>query len=94
VPNHTSSRHPWFVESHASRDNPRRDWYVWANPARNGAPPNNWLSRFGGSAWTWDEATGQYYYHAFLAEQPDLNWRNHSGCGGASMAFGSMPAQC
>ncbi|VTU37365.1 Oligo-1,6-glucosidase [Variovorax sp. PBL-H6] len=76
VPNHTSDRHPWFQASRASRSDARRDWYVWADPAPDGGPPNNWLSRFGGSAWAWDEATGQYYYHAFLKEQPDLNWRN------------------
>lgn len=76
VPNHTSCQHPWFVESRASRDNPCRDWYLWADPAGNGGPPNNWLSRFGGSAWAWDENSGQYYYHAFLTEQPDLNWRS------------------
>ncbi|MCR0983590.1 alpha-amylase family glycosyl hydrolase [Roseomonas populi] len=76
VPNHSSDRHPWFAESRASRGNPRRDWYVWADPARDGGPPNNWLSRFGGSAWKLDEGTGQYYYHAFHEAQPDLNWRN------------------
>ena len=76
VPNHTSDQHPWFVESRASRDNPKRDWYLWRDPAADGGPPNNWLSEFGGSAWQYDEATGQYYYHAFLAQQPDLNWRN------------------
>ena len=76
VPNHTSDRHPWFVESRSSRDNPKRDWYIWRDPAPDGGPPNNWISDFGGSAWEWDEATGQYYYHAFLKEQPDLNWRN------------------
>jgi alpha-glucosidase len=76
IPNHTSDRHPWFAESRSSRDNPKRDWYVWADPAPGGGPPNNWLSRFGGTAWKWDEHTGQYYYHAFLEEQPDLNWRN------------------
>src|ERR687895_2259244 len=59
-----------------SRENPKRDWYVWAGPGPNGSPPNNWLSRFVGGAWEWDAATGQYYYHAFLREQPDLNWRN------------------
>jgi alpha-glucosidase len=75
VPNHTSDQHAWFRESRSSRANPRRDWYVWADPADNGGPPNNWLSRFGGSAWTYDKPTGQYYYHAFLEEQPDLNWR-------------------
>jgi alpha-glucosidase len=76
VPNHTSDQHPWFRESRSSRFDPKRSWYVWADPADNGGPPNNWLSRFGGSAWQWDERTGQYYYHAFLPEQPDLNWRN------------------
>ncbi|MEZ4560931.1 MAG: alpha-amylase family glycosyl hydrolase, partial [Caldilineaceae bacterium] len=76
VPNHTSDQHPWFQESRASRDNPKRDWYVWADPAADGGPPNNWLSVFGGPAWTLDESTGQYYLHSFLSEQPDLNWRN------------------
>jgi alpha-glucosidase len=76
VPNHTSARHPWFLESRSSRDSPKRDWYIWRDPAPDGGPPNNWISNFGGSAWAWDEATGQYYYHAFLTEQPDLNWRN------------------
>jgi alpha-glucosidase len=76
VPNHTSDQHPWFVESRGSRDNPKRDWYIWRDPAADGGPPNNWLSEFGGSAWEYDAATGQYYYHAFLAQQPDLNWRN------------------
>ncbi|MFC7398706.1 alpha-amylase family glycosyl hydrolase [Chelatococcus sp. GCM10030263] len=76
VPNHTSDQHPWFKESRASRDNPKREWYVWHDPAPDGGPPNNWLSRFGGSAWDYDEATGQYYYHAFLKAQPDLNWWN------------------
>jgi alpha-glucosidase len=76
VPNHTSHKHPWFVESRSSRRNVRHDWYVWADPAPNGAPPNNWLSRFGGSAWHFDQTRGQYYYHSFLIEQPDLNWRN------------------
>jgi alpha-glucosidase len=76
VPNHSSDRHPWFVESRSSRSNDKRDWYVWANASSNGGPPNNWLSRFGGSAWEWDQETEQYYYHSFLKEQPDLNWRN------------------
>lgn len=75
VPNHTSDRHPWFVESRASRDAPRRDWYWWADP-RDGGPPNNWVSVFGGSAWVWDEGTGQYYLASFYSEQPDLNWEN------------------
>ncbi len=76
VPNHTSDQHPWFVESRSSRDNPKRDWYIWREPAADGGPPNNWLSEFGGSAWAYDAETGQYYYHAFLAQQPDLNWRH------------------
>ncbi len=76
VPNHTSDQHNWFVESRSSRDHPKRDWYIWRDPAPDGGPPNNWISDFGGSAWTWDEATGQYYLRAFLPEQPDLNWRN------------------
>ncbi|MFC4726982.1 alpha-amylase family glycosyl hydrolase [Coralloluteibacterium thermophilus] len=74
--NHTSDRHPWFVESRASRDNPRADWYVWADPAADGGPPNNWRSAFGGSAWTFDPGRRQYYLHNFLAEQPDLDWHN------------------
>ena len=77
VPNHTSDQHPWFIESRSSRDNPKRDWYLWRDPKEGGGEPNNWLSEFGGSAWTFDETTGQYYYHAFLAQQPDLNWRNN-----------------
>jgi alpha-glucosidase len=76
VPNHTSDQHPWFVESRGSRDNPKRDWYIWRDPAADGGPPNNWLSEFGGRAWQYDASTRQYYYHAFLAQQPDLNWRN------------------
>jgi alpha-glucosidase len=76
VPNHTSDQHPWFIESRSSRHNPKRDWYIWRDAAPDGSPPNNWLSVFGGSAWTWDAATGQYYYHAYLKEQPDLNWRH------------------
>ena len=77
VPNHTSDRHPWFEESRAARDSPRRDWYVWADPKPDGSPPNNWRSAFGGGpAWTLDERTGQYYMHNFLPEQPDLNWWN------------------
>ncbi|RTL51294.1 MAG: DUF3459 domain-containing protein [Bradyrhizobiaceae bacterium] len=75
VPNHTSDRHPWFIESRSSRNNPKRDWYIWRDGQGSG-PPNNWLSEFGGSAWQFDEASGQYYYHAFLRSQPDLNWRN------------------
>ena len=76
VPNHTSIVHPWFVASRRSRADLNRDWYIWRDAASGGGPPNNWLSNFGGSAWTWDEGTGQYYYHAYLAEQPDLKWRN------------------
>jgi alpha-glucosidase len=76
VPNHTSSDHPWFVASRSSREDPKRDWYVWADPAPGGGPPNNWLSVWGGSAWAWDEPSGQYYLHIFLEEMPDLNWRN------------------
>ncbi len=73
IPNHTSDRHPWFAES---RDNPKRGWYIWRDAKEDGSPPNNWISAFGGSAWEWDEATGQFYLHTFLREQPDLNWRN------------------
>ncbi|GLR83978.1 alpha-amylase family glycosyl hydrolase [Bradyrhizobium iriomotense] len=76
VPNHTSDQHPWFIASRSSRDNPKRDWFIWRDGAPDGGPPNNWLSEFGGSAWAYDEATGQYFYHAFLDRQPDLNWRN------------------
>lgn len=76
VPNHTSDQHPWFIESRSSRSNPKRDWYIWRDPAATAGPPNNWLSEFGGSAWQYDPHSGQYYYHAFLAQQPDLNWRN------------------
>jgi oligo-1,6-glucosidase/alpha-glucosidase len=76
VPNHSSDQHPWFRQSRLSRENPKRDWYIWRDPAVGGGPPNNWISDFGGSAWTFDKATGQYYLHAFLKEQPDLNWRN------------------
>src|SRR5574340_387839 len=76
VPNHTSDQHPWFRESRDSRQAAKRDWYIWRDPGRNGGPPNNWLSNFRGSAWSRGKRTGQYYYHAFLKEQPDLNWRN------------------
>ncbi len=75
VVNHTSHEHAWFAESRSSRDNPKRDWYIWKDPVRGG-PPNNWLAFFGGRAWEHSPQTGQYYYHAFLKEQPDLNWRN------------------
>ena len=73
VLSHTSDQHPWFVESRASRDNPKADWYVWADPKPDGTPPNNWLSIFGGSAWQWDPKRLQYYLHNFLTSQPDLN---------------------
>ena len=76
VPNHTSDKHPWFLESRASKVNPKRDWYIWHDAKEDGSEPNNWLSVFGGSGWEWDDNTEQYYYHAFLKEQPDLNWRN------------------
>jgi alpha-glucosidase len=76
VPNHTSDRHPWFVESRSSRNNPKRHWYIWRDPKPDGSPTNNWISHFGGPAWQLDETTGQYYLHSFLREQPDLNWRN------------------
>ena len=76
VPNHTSDQHPWFVESKTSRNNSKRDWFIWRDPAPDGGIPNNWLSEFGGSAWEFDSSTNQYYYHTFLSAQPDLNWRN------------------
>jgi len=76
VPNHTSDRHRWFVESRSSQRNGKRDWYIWRDGKAAGAPPNNWISQFGGPAWTFDARTNQYYLHSFLAQQPDLNWRN------------------
>ncbi|MEH2509037.1 alpha-glucosidase [Nitrobacteraceae bacterium AZCC 1564] len=76
VPNHTSDQHPWFVESRSSRTNAKRDWYIWHDGQANGEPPTNWISEFGGSSWEFDPHTEQYYYHAFLKAQPDLNWRN------------------
>jgi alpha-glucosidase len=76
VPNHTSDQHPWFLESRSSKDNPKRGWYIWRDPRPDGSPPNNWGSLFGGPAWEWDGATEQFYFHHFLKEQPDLNWRN------------------
>ena len=76
VPNHTSDQHPWFIQSRSSRNDPKRDWYIWRDPAPDGGPPNNWLANFGGSAWTLDPPSGQYYHHAYLVRQPDLNWRN------------------
>ena len=76
VPNHTSDRHPWFVESRSSRESAKRDWYFWRDGRGPGEPPNNWRAAFGGRAWTWDDATLQWYLHLFLPEQPDLNWAN------------------
>jgi alpha-glucosidase len=76
VPNHTSDQHPWFVDSRSSRTARYRDWYLWADPRPDGSPPNNWVSGFGGPAWTFDAATGQYYMHNHLSSQPDLNWWN------------------
>ena len=83
VPNHSSNQHPWFLESRSSRTDPKRDWYIWRDPSGppthehpHGQLPNNWLSHFGGPAWTFDETTQQFYLHSFLPEQPDLNWRN------------------
>lgn len=76
VVNHSSDQHPWFRESRSSRSNPKRDWYVWKDPAPDGGPPTNWQSIFGGSTWEYDKASGQYYYHMFLPQQPDLNWAN------------------
>ena len=76
VLNHTSDQHPWFLESRSSRRSAKRDWYLWADPGPDGGRPSNWSAVFGGSAWEWDRATGQYYLHSFLTEQPDLNWRN------------------
>ncbi len=76
VPNHTSDQHRWFQRSRSSRQNPQRDWYVWADPRPDGSPPNNWVSESGGSSWEYDERTGQFYLHSHLKEQPDLNWRN------------------
>ena len=76
VPNHTSDQHPWFKESRSSRTSPKRDWYIWRDGKGPGEPPNNWQSWFGHSAWQFDPTTGQYYYHHFYVQQPDLNWRN------------------
>jgi alpha-glucosidase len=76
VPNHTSIENLWFQTARSSKDNPYRDWYIWADPDNNGGPPNNWRSSFGGSAWQFDERTGQYYLHNFLKQQADLNWAN------------------
>jgi alpha-glucosidase len=76
VPNHTSDQHPWFLAARSSRDSPYRDYYIWRDAAADGGPPSNWLSEFGGPAWELDRTTGQYYYHAYLKQQPDLNFRN------------------
>jgi len=76
VPNHTSDRHPWFLDARSARTARHRDWYVWADAGADGSPPNNWVSVFGGPAWSFDGGTGQYYLHNFLPEQPDLNWWN------------------
>jgi alpha-glucosidase len=76
VPNHTSSDHEWFLDSRSSRTAAKRDWYIWADARPDGSPPNAWIAAFGGSAWEWDEGSGQYYFHSFLKEQPDLNWSN------------------
>ena len=76
VPCHTSTEHPWFAESRASRTSKKRDWYIWADAAPAGGPPSNWDAVFGGPAWEWDPATEQFYLHTFYPEQPDLNWRN------------------
>jgi len=76
VPNHTSDQNQWFLESRSSRTNPKRDWYIWRDGKGQGKPPNNWQSWFGHSAWTYDQKTGQWYYHYFYVQQPDLNWRN------------------
>ena len=76
VVNHSSDQHPWFIESRSSRDNPKRDYYIWKDPAPDGGAPNNWRSCFSGSAWKYDEKTGQYYLHLFAEGQPDLNWEN------------------
>ena len=76
VLNHTSDKHPWFIESQSSKTNPKRNWYIWRDGRAPGEPPNNWLSLFGHSAWQFGPAIGQYYYHYFYIQQPDLNWRN------------------
>lgn len=76
VVNHTSDEHPWFIESKSSKDNPKRDWYIWKDPKADGSEPNNWESIFNGSTWEYDKATGQYYFHLFSKKQPDLNWEN------------------
>ncbi len=103
VLSHTSIEHEWFRESRQSRDNPKADWYVWADPKPDGTPPNNWLSIFGGVAWRWEPRRRQYYLHNFLSSQPDLNFHQPelrapcsttcvSGWIKASMVCGSMPS--
>ncbi|MCC0829003.1 alpha-glucosidase [Staphylococcus capitis] len=76
VVNHTSDEHPWFIESKSSKDNPKREWYIWKDPKEDGSEPNNWESIFNGSAWEFNELTNQYYFHLFSKKQPDLNWDN------------------
>ncbi len=76
VPNHSSGQHPWFINSRNGRASAKRDWYIWHDGAPGSGPPNNWQSHFGGSGWTWDEGSRQYFYHSFLPTQPELNWRN------------------
>ena len=76
VYSHTSNEHPWFIESSSSKENPKADWYVWAEAKADGTPPNNWQASFGGPAWTWSPRRREYYLHNFLTEQPDLNVRN------------------
>lgn len=76
VPNHTSNEHPWFLDSRSNRESAKRNWYLWHDGKPDGSPPNNWISVFGGSVWQWDATTAQFYFHTFLAKQPDLNWRN------------------
>ncbi|MEL7480819.1 MAG: alpha-amylase family glycosyl hydrolase, partial [Pseudomonadota bacterium] len=76
VYSHTSDQHAWFTESRQNRDNPKSDWYVWADPKPDGSPPNNWQAVFAGPSWTWDSRRSQYYFHNFLSSQPDLNLHN------------------
>src|ERR1700678_3137808 len=78
VVNHTSDQHKWFLDSKSSRTSEHRDWFIWRDGKGPGQPPNNWTSTFGGSAWKFDPTTGQWYYHYFYPDQPDLNWRNHA----------------
>ena len=100
VYSHTSNEHPWFVESSASRDNPKADWYVWAEAKADGTPPNNWQASFGGPAWTWSPRRRQYYLHNFLTEQPECEESSGSGrsAGGGPILAGSrggrLSARC